>query len=39
MHIDDLLDKKQETGRADGKPGGLSPRSVKYIHYAIAVPP
>ncbi|OPY61676.1 MAG: Tyrosine recombinase XerD [Pelotomaculum sp. PtaU1.Bin065] len=32
IHIDDLLDKKLEGGRADGKAGGLSERSVKYIY-------
>lgn len=31
MHIQQLLTKKSKSGRADGKPGGLSSRSVKYI--------
>lgn len=31
-HIDDFLDKKAEKGRADGKTGGLSGRSVNYIY-------
>lgn len=32
MHINKLLADKLKSGRADGKPGGLHPRSVKYIH-------
>lgn len=32
LHIQQLLTKKSKTGRADGKPGGLSSRSVKYIY-------
>lgn len=32
MHIQNLLIVKRETGRADGKPGGLSAKTVKNIH-------
>lgn len=32
LHIQELLSHKIKNGRADGKEGGLSPRSVKYIH-------
>ena len=30
-----LYNEKIQGGRADGKPGGLSPRSVRYIHVVI----
>lgn len=34
-HLQKLYNDKIKGGRADGKPGGLSPRSVKYIHTVI----
>jgi len=34
-HLDKLYTKKLKEGRADGKPGGLSARSVRYIHTII----
>ena len=34
-HLQKLYNEKIKGGRADGKPGGLSPRSVKYIHTVI----
>ena len=35
-HLKALYTKKLKEGRADGKPGGLSTRSVKYIHTIIS---
>lgn len=32
LHIQQMLTRKSKTGRADGKKGGLSSRSVKYIY-------
>ncbi len=34
-HLQKLYNEKLKGGRADGKPGGLSPRSVRYIHIVI----
>jgi integrase len=34
-HLQDLYSAKLHGGRKDGKPGGLSPRSVKYLHSII----
>ncbi|MFY9505157.1 MAG: tyrosine-type recombinase/integrase [Dethiobacteria bacterium] len=34
-HIQRLYNDKLKGGRLDGKPGGLSPKSVKYIHTVI----
>ena len=34
-HIQRLYNEKLKGGRLDGKPGGLSPKSVKYIHTVI----
>ncbi len=31
--------KKQKGGRADGKPGGLSNRSVQYMHMVLKADP
>lgn len=35
MHLQSLYSQKLQGGRADGKPGGLSPRTVRYIHSVI----
>ena len=34
-NLQKLYNEKLQRGRADGKPGGLSPRSVKYIHVVL----
>ncbi len=34
-HIQRLYNDKLQGGRLDGKPGGLSPKSIKYIHTVI----
>jgi integrase len=34
-HIQRLYNEKLASGRLDGKPGGLSPKSVRYIHTVI----
>ncbi|MGI6601353.1 MAG: tyrosine-type recombinase/integrase [Dethiobacteria bacterium] len=34
-HIQRLYNKKLKSGRLDGRKGGLSPRSIKYIHTVI----
>ena len=34
-HIQELLTKKSKSGRADGKPGGLSRRTVQGIHQVL----
>ncbi len=34
-HLQKLYNEKLNGGRADGKPGGLSPKSVRYIHTVI----
>ena len=34
-HIQRLYNKKRKSGRLDGRKGGLSPRSIKYIHTVI----
>ena len=34
-HIQRLYNDKLNGGRLDGKPGGLSPKSIRYIHTAI----
>lgn len=35
VHIQRLYNKKLKSGRLDGRKGGLSPRSIKYIHTVI----
>jgi len=35
LHIQDLIKQKSEKGRADGKNGGLSKRSLKYIQQIL----
>ncbi|MCD5402021.1 site-specific integrase [candidate division NPL-UPA2 bacterium] len=35
LHVQSLLSSKQKTGRADGKEGGLSNTSIRYIHVII----
>lgn len=34
-HIQRFYNEKLESGRLDGKPGGLSPKSVRYLHTII----